>query len=159
MYGSFQTIVVHLDHDAPEVRVAALHALANFEFAETFDAVEFLLYDKNDDVRRAAFDTLLKIDIQQAERPVQAALSDESFWLQIAGIEKAQELKLTGFKDELLSLSVSSNKMVQMKAIESLLDLFDASIEEEITERLNHLGEAGISLLTTAKEQRDADWF
>ncbi|KAA3615448.1 MAG: HEAT repeat domain-containing protein [Calditrichaeota bacterium] len=158
-YGSFQVIVEHLDHEAAQVRLAAVNALANFEHSEVYDAVEFLLTDPDTDVRRAAFDALLKINPDEAERPARAALSDENFWLQIAGIECVTEHRLLNFKNELCDLLGSENKMVQMKSIEALLALFGENIEKSIAKKLSDQGEDGVALLTTAKEQQDANWF
>ena len=159
MFGSLPTIVEHLDNDDARVRTAAINALSNFQHSEAFDSVEFLLTDQDDEVRRAAFDTLLKIDPEQAERPVRAALSDENFWLQIAGIECVNERQMKLFNRELFTLLGSGNKMVQMKAVEALLNLFPDEIEEELTQKLNELGEDGVAIITTAKEQKDANWF
>lgn len=153
--ANYADVTELLKHEQPRIRALAARAMAAFKVDDAFEEVQLLLSDIDREVRLAALESLLEISPGNAETAIAAALDDADFWIQVRAIEAATENQMTAIAPKILSLALSSNHMVQTKAIVAVLKLAGKEGKQELCNLLHMHGMNADALIESSASEFD----
>ncbi len=146
---------VLLNHADPEVRIAAIHAFENCDDTQVQQLMAGLQQNDPDRrVRLTALRVLAHTSRDQAVAAISRALEDDDYEIQHVALEAATYFNCTEVAPKIFPLLGSSDRKVQIKAVQALMKMLGEQGLAEAKRHLASYGEDVNHIVTLADEAK-----
>ena len=145
------------NHPDATIRKAAIYAFSNVDDFHIQKLIEQKQKDSEPDVRLHAFYVLAQGPPERALAAITQALKDENYEVQLAAIEATRFFHFNELVPYLYPLLESSDRRVQVKAVQALIHLLGELGKDEVERHLAEMGEEPNTILSIAMQENEED--
>ncbi|MDQ7062618.1 MAG: HEAT repeat domain-containing protein [candidate division KSB1 bacterium] len=142
-----------LEHVNMKIRMYAIHAFETISEEVVQDWIAAGQEDKHPDVRLVALRAQIRQNAARAKVAISRALDDQDCRIQEVALEATKQLCLTEMLPQIYSLLGSSDRKVQLKAVQVIQELGGAKGITKARERLYNYGENADNIISLATDQ------